>query len=72
MGQELAGAILGFAFVGTLIGRYFGSARWGLIVGATLGVVGGLYNLVRQALKLSRQESRRSDSGAGPNADRGA
>lgn len=72
LGHELAAAVVGFSVVGYLVGRYFGNALWGLIIGATLGVVGGLYNLVRQSLKLTREELRRGASGNGPDADRGA
>jgi len=64
--------VVGFSVVGYLVGRYFGNALWGLIIGASLGVIGGLYNLVRQSLKLTREDSQRGASGDGPDANRGA
>ena len=60
-GWELALAIVGFAGVGYFIGGYFGSARNGLIIGSMLGVVGGLYNLVKTALRISRESNPESD-----------
>ncbi len=55
IGFDFAGAVGGFAFVGFWIGRHYGSERWGVLVGAVLGLIGGLYNLVRQALRASRE-----------------
>ncbi len=60
-GFELAAAIIGFAAVGYWLGGYLGSAVWGVVVGATLGVLGGMYNLIRSTLALSREESSRRD-----------
>jgi len=56
MGFELAAAVGGFAFFGWWIGGYLGHARTGLLVGAVLGIVGGLYNLVRTSLIVLRGE----------------
>jgi hypothetical protein len=50
MGFELAAAVGGFAFIGWWLGGYWGSPETGLAVGAVLGIVGGLYNLVRASL----------------------
>lgn len=54
-GIELAGGIVGFTIVGYLFGRYFGSPLWGVLIGSILGVIGGLYNLVRAALNVTRE-----------------
>lgn len=59
MGFELAAAVGGFALVGWWIGDWLGNARMGLLVGAVLGIVGGLYNLVRTSLIALREESGR-------------
>ena len=49
IGFELVAAVAGFALVGYGWDRYFGTAHWGLLIGALLGGIGGMYNLIRQA-----------------------
>lgn len=61
-GFELTAAVLGFAAVGLWLGRYFGNANLGLMIGAILGIVGGLYNLIRASLVVSRNNSRPQQS----------
>ena len=51
LGTELVGAVLGFTFLGIWIDRRFDTGPWGLLVCVFLGFVGGLYNLVKQALR---------------------
>lgn len=50
MGVELAAAVLGGCALGYVVDRHFNTGHWGLIVGALVGIVGGLYNMVRKAL----------------------
>ncbi|HKH44441.1 MAG TPA: AtpZ/AtpI family protein [Thermoanaerobaculia bacterium] len=54
IGFELIAAVGAFILVGTWWDRHFGSAPKGLIVGAVLGVIGGMYNLIRQSLLATR------------------
>jgi Putative F0F1-ATPase subunit Ca2+/Mg2+ transporter len=54
-GFELAAAVLGFALVGRWLGGKFDSALLGTAIGGILGIVGGMYNLIRQALVDFRQ-----------------
>jgi F0F1-type ATP synthase assembly protein I len=68
-GLELAGAVAGFALIGYWIDKHYGSDPWGIIVGLMLGLVGGLYNFVRQSLQATREaklsdDSRQQDSGS--------
>jgi F0F1-type ATP synthase assembly protein I len=56
MGLELAAAIVGLTLVGLWVDHQFGTGSKGLIIGATLGVVGGFYNFLRQALLLSKTD----------------
>lgn len=66
MGIELAAAIVALTLVGLWVDHKFGTGRKGVIIGATLGVVGGFYNFLRQALLLAKQ----SDAvGKGEDAD---
>lgn len=58
MGFEFAAAVCGFSLLGYWIDRHWQiEGRWGLIVCAGLGVVGGLYNLIRQALAATAETS---------------
>lgn len=53
MGSELAAAVLGGCALGWWVDRAFGTGHWGLIVGSLIGIVGGLYNLIRKAVHES-------------------
>ena len=55
VGLELAGAIGGLTLVGYWIDRRFGTTPWGMLVGVVIGLVGGLYNLVRESLEAVRE-----------------
>lgn len=54
-GIELAAAVGGFAVVGHLVDRFRGSHPKGLLIGAVLGLVGGMYNLIKASLSASRE-----------------
>jgi F0F1-type ATP synthase assembly protein I len=54
IGFELVAAVGGFVFVGYLWDRHFRTAPWGLLTGAVLGLIGGMYNLIRQSLLATR------------------
>lgn len=49
-GVELAATIGVACLVGYWIDRKFGTEPWGLLILAAIGIVGGLYNLVRLAV----------------------
>jgi ATP synthase protein I len=68
-GLELAGAVAGFALVGYWIDRHYDTAPWGLVVGLILGMIGGLYNLVKQSLQAAR-EAQESDAARNEDARR--
>lgn len=55
MGFELAAAIGGFALIGYWIGRHYGNPKAGVAIGAVLGIVGGMYNLLRAGLIAIRE-----------------
>lgn len=54
IGFELAAAVAGFVLVGYWIGKYFDQAQMGIVIGAVLGLIGGMYNLVRATLAASK------------------
>lgn len=55
LGFELAASIAGGALIGWWIDRQLGSAPKALIALSAIGIVGGLYNLIRQALRASHE-----------------
>jgi F0F1-type ATP synthase assembly protein I len=55
IGFELVAAVGGFIFVGYLWDRHFGTGPWGTLTGAVLGLIGGMYNLIRQSLLATRK-----------------
>lgn len=66
VGFELAAAVAGFTAIGYWVDHHYGTGyRWTL-VGAVLGMVGGMYNLIRSALlesKRSGSEDRKKTNG---------
>ena len=60
-GLELAGATAGLALTGYWVDGRFGTRPWGVLVGVFVGIVGGLYNLVRDSM-LAAQEAQRQDA----------
>jgi len=75
VGLELAGATAGLAFVGYWIDRRFGTQPWGILGGVIIGLVGGLYNLVRESLEAVREakteDQLASDHSHGPEGGSG-
>jgi len=55
VGLELAGATAGLALLGYWIDGKFGTTPWGILGGVIIGIVGGLYNLVKQSLEAVRE-----------------
>ena len=69
LGLEMAGAIGGFALAGYWIDRHFATAPWGIVGGVILGLVGGLYSLVKQSLAAFRDA--RAEDAQAPRASDG-
>jgi F0F1-type ATP synthase assembly protein I len=74
LGAELAAAIVGLTLTGLWVDYHFHTRPVGVVVGASLGVIGGLYNFLRDAWRMSRppiepsegQGERRNDDGSTP------
>jgi F0F1-type ATP synthase assembly protein I len=62
VGIEFAAAVAGLSLVGIWVDRHYGSGPWGLVIGLSLGLIGGTYNLVRETL-LASKDAERSDRG---------
>jgi ATP synthase protein I len=63
VGLELAGAVAGLSLIGYWIDRHYGTSPWGLVVGLALGIVGGLYNFVREALQATHEAQQEDRDG---------
>ena len=62
MGLELAGAVIGGCAIGWYIDKQLETETpYGLLGGALIGIVGGMYNLLKQSLKIIKDEQKRSD-----------
>ena len=64
LGFELAASIAGGALLGWWLDRRLGSAPKALITLTVVGVVGGLWNLIRTALAATRAAAREDGGGA--------
>lgn len=54
LGMELAAAVIGATLLGFWIDRRFATEPWGVVIGALVGIVGGLYNFVHQASRAAQ------------------
>lgn len=55
MGMEFAGAVALFALLGWWLDRSFSSDPLWLVSCTTLGLVGGMYQMIRRAIELQRR-----------------
>lgn len=62
LGIEIAAAVGLLSLLGWWIDGRLGSAPWGLVIGAMVGLIGGMANLLRSALS---SVERPEDGGAG-------
>ena len=65
IGFELVAGVGAFILVGYWWDRHFGTAPKGVIVGAVLGIIGGMYNLIRQSLRATREAAGGFDTSDG-------
>jgi len=63
MGFELAASIIGLTLLGLWIDYRYQTGPKGVLVGAGLGIVGGLYNFLRAAVRLSAAEREQTREG---------
>jgi F0F1-type ATP synthase assembly protein I len=64
VGIEFSAAVAGFTLVGYWIDSKYDSRPWGVLIGAILGLVGGMYNLIRVSLAAVRDQQPDRDRNA--------
>jgi F0F1-type ATP synthase assembly protein I len=75
LGLEFGAGIAGCVLFGYWVDRTFGTANKGVIIGAIVGCVGGMYHLISRAMKLQRaaeldrRKPRSLQDDPGPDAD---
>ncbi|NLX12358.1 MAG: AtpZ/AtpI family protein [Phycisphaerales bacterium] len=62
VGVELAAAVIGLSLLGYWIDYQLKTGPWGLLICAILGIVGGLYNLVRKAVREMLRPDNREEN----------
>ena len=62
LGFDLAASVAVAAAVGWWIDRRFDTEPWGLMICASIGIVGGLLNFVRASQRVMRRQAERRDS----------
>ncbi|MCG3137143.1 MAG: hypothetical protein HJJLKODD_00986 [Phycisphaerae bacterium] len=60
LGTELVAAVAGGSLVGWWIDRQY-QTRYGLLIGALVGIVGGLYNLIKQSYSVMQEQQAELD-----------
>jgi|GEM_PF-1785187 len=72
LGFELVCAVAGFVLVGIWIDRHYSSGPWGTLVCLGLGLIGGFYNLIRGASRMSSgfRPSMRGGAASAPGMER--
>ena len=72
VGLELAGATAGLALIGYWVDGRFGTRPWGLLIGVVIGIVGGLYNLIKESFDAAREAKIEDDSAQRDGSSKGA
>lgn len=70
IGAEFGFGIIGLLAAGLLVDWKFGVSPWGVLSGIGLGVIGGTYNLIRQSLKMMREDEAARHTSPQPSASR--
>ena len=60
LGIELAASVIGLTLLGLWIDRRWETAPWAVVICASIGFVGGMYNFIRSARRAAREAERRA------------
>jgi len=72
LGIELAAAMIGFTLLGLWIDRHWETAPWAVVICASIGFVGGMYNFMHSALRAARRDQSRASEEQARDDARGA
>lgn len=61
LGIELTAAVVGFTLAGYWWDRHYGTGPWGVVTGVALGMIGGMYNLIRRSLLATRSDTKKKN-----------
>ena len=62
LGLQLAITVVIFWFIGKLIDDHYGTAPLWMIVGATLGIIVGMYNFIKAVLELLKRKEKHTEN----------
>ncbi|CUS77470.1 Putative F0F1-ATPase subunit Ca2+/Mg2+ transporter [Candidatus Kryptonium thompsonii] len=62
LGLQLAITVVIFWFIGKLIDDHYGTAPLWMIVGATLGIIVGMYNFIKAVLELLKRKEKHDEN----------
>lgn len=67
VGIEFAIVVGGLGYVGYLVDGRYDCGPWGVLIGASVGLIGGTYNLIRECLAaFKRSEGRQGEHRSPP------
>ena len=58
LGFEFAGAVIVMTLIGWFVDRQWATEPWGLLIGGVLGIVTGMYVLLKAAVKISSEQDK--------------
>lgn len=64
--MELAASVGGGCLLGWWVDRRMGTEPWAMLIGSGIGIVGGLYNMIRQSLRDSVRSTQKRDEETKP------
>jgi F0F1-type ATP synthase assembly protein I len=60
LGIELAASVIGLTLLGVWIDRRWQTDPWGVVICASIGFAGGMYNFVLSARRAAREAERKA------------
>ncbi|MFA5863700.1 MAG: AtpZ/AtpI family protein [Phycisphaerae bacterium] len=57
VGFEVSGSVGLFCLIGYFVDRHWGTYPMGILIGAIVGIIVGLYLLIKESLTMNRSES---------------
>ena len=58
LGTELAASVAGMLLIGYFLDQHFKTSPWLLLTGATVGLIGGFFNFIREIQRLTKSDKK--------------